>query len=120
MRNLVKRAIRGVEEATWELPLTTVQDYSLFHILVDYSIDLWKRQIELIMEKHGLMSFIVHPDYVIADGALAVYKALLGHLSSLRKERKITSVAGGLRSEGVLQRQLDQARSHRSLVDNAE
>lgn len=36
-----------------ELPVTTVQDYTLFNILGDYSIDLWKRQIELIMAKHG-------------------------------------------------------------------
>ena len=32
-----------------ELPLTTTQDYSLFHILGDYSIALWKQQIELIL-----------------------------------------------------------------------
>ena len=25
-----------------ELPLTTIQDYSLFHILGDYSTTLWK------------------------------------------------------------------------------
>ena len=31
-----------------ELPLTTIQDYSLFHILRDYSIDLWKRQLDII------------------------------------------------------------------------
>ncbi len=27
-----------------EIPLTTSQDYSLFQILNDYSIDLWKKQ----------------------------------------------------------------------------
>src|SRR5947209_8308375 len=47
-----------------ELPLTTTQDYSLFHILGAYSIDLWKRQIASITQKHGLASFIVHPDYI--------------------------------------------------------
>jgi hypothetical protein len=50
-----------------ELPVTTTQDYTLFHILRDYKADLWKTQIELIMEKHGLLSFIVHPDYVTTD-----------------------------------------------------
>ena len=29
-----------------ELPVTTTQDYTLFNILNDYSIDLWKKQIE--------------------------------------------------------------------------
>ncbi len=74
---------------TLELPLTTVQDYSLFHILRDYSIDLWKKQIEIIAGKHGLISFIVHPDYVQAEREQSVYKALLAHLSNLRRERNI-------------------------------
>ena len=72
-----------------ELPLTTIQDYSLFHILGDYSTDLWKRQIEAIREKHGLMSFIVHPDYILNDRSLSVYKTLLAHLSDLRKDANI-------------------------------
>jgi len=44
-----------------ELPLTTTQDYSLFHILSDYSINLWKQQSDVITEKHGPASFIAHP-----------------------------------------------------------
>jgi len=71
-----------------ELPLTTVQDYSLFHILGAYSIELWKKQIELITEKHGLVSFIVHPDYLLNERALSLYKTLLAYLSNLRSERK--------------------------------
>lgn len=72
-----------------ELPLTTVQDYSLFHILGDYSIDLWKRQIEMIVERHGLLSFIVHPDYIFAENALRVYRELLAYLLRLRSERNV-------------------------------
>jgi hypothetical protein len=71
-----------------ELPLTTIQDYSLFHILGDYSTELWKKQIALISKKHGLVSFIVHPDYIMENRALAVYKTLLGYLSDLRNEGK--------------------------------
>jgi len=72
-----------------ELPVTTTQDYSLFHILNHYSIDLWKRQLALIMEKHGLASFIVHPDYILEHRARDTYKALLSYLSQLRSEGKI-------------------------------
>jgi hypothetical protein len=72
-----------------ELPLTTIQDYSLFHILRDYSIEIWKKQIDLIAEKHGLMSFIVHPDYILTERSLSVYKALLNYLSELRNERNV-------------------------------
>lgn len=72
-----------------ELPLTTIQDYSLFHILDDYSIDLWKRQIELIMQRNGLISFITHPDYLVEKRAQAVYMDLLAYLAELRDERKL-------------------------------
>ena len=72
-----------------ELPVTTIQDYTLFNILNDYSIDIWKRQIELIMAKHGLMSFIVHPDYTMRPRGLEVYKALLEHLTRLRQNKGV-------------------------------
>jgi hypothetical protein len=72
-----------------ELPLTTVQDYSLFHILDDYSIELWKTQIGLILARNGLMSFLTHPDYLIEKRARAVYSDLLAHLRHLRNERKL-------------------------------
>ncbi len=39
-----------------ELPLTTAQDYSLFHILNNYSIELWKRQ--LVMIKRSTVSSV--------------------------------------------------------------
>ena len=72
-----------------EIPVTTTQDYTLFHILNDYSIDLWKKQIDLIMEKNGLISFIVHPDYIIKSREREVYEDLLRYLVQLRQERNI-------------------------------
>jgi hypothetical protein len=69
-----------------ELPLTTTQDYSLFHILNTYSIEHWKRQIALIRRKHGLASFIVHPDYIASERGQAAYRALLDHLLRLRAD----------------------------------
>ena len=72
-----------------ELPVTTTQDYSLFHILKDHSIDLWKRQIDLIMEKHGLISFIIHPDYIGLNRERRVYESLLAYLARLREEKKV-------------------------------
>jgi hypothetical protein len=72
-----------------ELPLTTIQDYSLFHILGDYSIALWNKQIERIMEKHGLISFITHPDYLLNQRSMDVYTTLLAFLSDLRREKEV-------------------------------
>jgi hypothetical protein len=72
-----------------ELPVTATQDYSLFHILNDYSTRLWKQQISLIREKNGLISFIIHPDYIIAEPARRVYAKLLDYLSALRLQGEI-------------------------------
>jgi glycosyltransferase involved in cell wall biosynthesis len=72
-----------------ELPVTMTQDYSLFHILDDRSIDLWKQQSELIMQNHGLMNFIVHPDYITEARERKTYEALLSYLSRLRSERQV-------------------------------
>jgi hypothetical protein len=70
-----------------ELPVTTTQDYTLFNILNDYSIDLWKQQIDLIMKQNGLVSTIVHPDYILKSREQDTYRALLTHLVQLRTER---------------------------------
>src|SRR5262249_26390582 len=67
-----------------ELPLTTTQDYSLFHIVKDPSTEVWKNQIESIISRHGLVSFIVHPDYVDDEATERAYRALLDRLSGLR------------------------------------
>lgn len=78
-----------------ELPLTCAQDYSLFHILNDYSIELWKRQIGLLQEKNALISFITHPDYLIEEKARGVYEQLLDYLRQVVERDKIWSALPG-------------------------
>ena len=72
-----------------ELPLTTTQDYSLFNILGSRSIDLWKQQIDLILEKHGLLSFNIHPDYVKTPPFNGIHESLLEYLKQICEERNI-------------------------------
>ena len=72
-----------------ELPLTMTQDYSLFHLLHENSIELWKRQIDLVLEKQGLISFNVHPDYIIEEPYRSIYCGLLEHLANVCAERNI-------------------------------
>jgi len=69
-----------------ELPVTCTQDYTLFQILDDYSIELWKEQIAFVREHHGLITLIVHPDYIVEQRAQDTYKALLCHLARLVAE----------------------------------
>jgi hypothetical protein len=72
-----------------EIPLTTSQDYSLLHILRDYSIRLWQQQLEIIGKGHGIATFNIHPDYVISAQTRSIYVRLLQHIARLRSEGKI-------------------------------
>jgi hypothetical protein len=72
-----------------ELPLTTTQDYALFNFLREYSLDLWKLQIGLIRQNNGLITILVHPDYVMESRAREIYLGLLRHIAELRDGKHI-------------------------------
>ena len=72
-----------------ELPLTTTEDYTLFHMLGDYSTGLWKQQMKLIRDRHGLMCFLIHPDYVISGRPRGVYRSLLEEIARARTDHDV-------------------------------
>ena len=72
-----------------EIPVTMIQDYMLFYVVQSRSIDLWKTQIEMILRKNGLASFIVHPDYIVEKETRCVYENLLSYLRDLRLQTDI-------------------------------
>ena len=78
-----------------ELPLTTIQDHALLNILGSHSIDLWRVQAEMILERNGLVSFIVHPDYIMTEEALKVYRGLLNYIMHLRCHNQLWCVRPG-------------------------
>ena len=78
-----------------EIPVTMTQDYSLFHILRDYRLDLWESQMSIVREKHGVMSLIVHPDYIVQEREQSVYRNLLSRLSELRETAGVWTALPG-------------------------
>lgn len=60
-----------------ELPLATIQDYSLFHVLGRFDMEIWERQIESVVGHHGLLSLLIHPDYIIDRRGQDAYCRLL-------------------------------------------
>lgn len=54
-----------------ELPYTLVQDFTLFTILREKSIDIWKRKLDWIAERGGMALLNTHPDYMCFEGAPA-------------------------------------------------
>jgi hypothetical protein len=64
-----------------ELPITLTQDHTMFEILREPGIELWRRKAEWLMEHHGLVNVIVHPDYVVEQPFLDRYEAYLAFLA---------------------------------------
>ena len=52
-----------------EMPYTLPQDFTLFLLLQERGIDIWKRKLDWIAEHGGMAMLDVHPDYVDVAGA---------------------------------------------------
>lgn len=64
-----------------ELPITLVQDHTLWEILGDESTAQWERKSDWIAANHGLVHLLVHPDYLLDDERLELYDRFLAYLS---------------------------------------
>jgi hypothetical protein len=56
-----------------ELPYTLPQDFTLFILLKQKNIDIWKNKLDWIAEKGGLALLITHPDYMNFNGEVCKY-----------------------------------------------
>jgi len=65
-----------------ELPITLVQDHTMWEILREPGIDHWLDKSEWIMRRHGLINVIVHPDYVVDPDRLELYDRFLAFLAA--------------------------------------
>jgi hypothetical protein len=58
-----------------ELPYTLVQDFNLFIVLREETIDIWKQKLDWIASCGGMALLIVHPDYVnLSSGKPAAHE----------------------------------------------
>ena len=72
-----------------ELPYTLPQDFTLFILMQDKSIDTWKRKLDWIAKNGGLALLITHPDYMSFGGSKpdldeypsAYYEAFLQYIN---------------------------------------
>ncbi len=51
-----------------ELPYTLAQDFTLFVVLRERNIDVWKNKLDWIAQRGGMAMLITHPDYMSFDG----------------------------------------------------
>ena len=47
-----------------ELPYTLPQDFTLFILMKEKNIDIWKKKLDWVAEKGGMALLIAHPDYM--------------------------------------------------------
>lgn len=64
-----------------ELPITLVQDHTMWELLQHPGIDLWLEKAAWISDRHGLVNLDTHPDYLIEPERLDLYDQFLGWLT---------------------------------------
>jgi glycosyltransferase involved in cell wall biosynthesis/peptidoglycan/xylan/chitin deacetylase (PgdA/CDA1 family) len=70
-----------------ELPYTLPQDFGLFIVLREKTIDIWKKKVDWIAEHGGMALLNTHPDYLCFDGTpqadevpISLYEELLTYV----------------------------------------
>ncbi len=56
-----------------ELPYTLPQDHTLFIVLDQRDIEIWKRKLDWIASRGGMALMVVHPDYIALDSPGPAY-----------------------------------------------
>ena len=68
-----------------ELPYTLVQDFTLFILMQEKDIQVWKNKVDWIAEKGGMALVNVHPDYICFDGKPGLEEFSVQHYVNLLK-----------------------------------
>jgi len=58
----------GANSGFVELPYTLVQDFTLFKVLGEKNIDIWKKKLDWVAEQGGMALINTHPDYMCFNG----------------------------------------------------
>jgi len=78
-----------------ELPYTLVQDFTLFILMKQDNIDVWKTKLDWIVEKGGMALLNTHPDYMhfgdnrkgIEEYPASFYSAFLNYVKEQYKDQ---------------------------------
>jgi peptidoglycan/xylan/chitin deacetylase (PgdA/CDA1 family) len=67
-----------------ELPYTIPQDHVLFYLLKQKDISIWKRKATWLIENHGTILTLTHPDYLAERDHLKLYEEFLAYLREIK------------------------------------
>lgn len=63
-----------------ELPYTLPQDHTMFYVLKQKDISIWKNKADWVAKNKGVILLITHPDYLREKNHLGIYEELLKYL----------------------------------------
>ncbi|MGH7181143.1 MAG: glycosyltransferase, partial [Nitrospiraceae bacterium] len=66
-----------------ELPYTLPQDFSLFVVLREQNINIWKRKLDWLVEHGGMALLLTHPDYMSFHGKTTPYEYPVSHYEEI-------------------------------------
>lgn len=66
-----------------ELPYTLPQDHTLFYVLKESDINIWKNKADWLHKNNGMILALTHPDYLIPEKHLKLYEKLLNYLREI-------------------------------------
>jgi peptidoglycan/xylan/chitin deacetylase (PgdA/CDA1 family) len=67
-----------------ELPYTLPQDHTMFYVLKQKNISIWKNKADWVAKNKGVILLITHPDYLREKNHLEMYEELLKYLKSFK------------------------------------
>jgi uncharacterized protein len=56
-----------------ELPYTLPQDHTLYIVMQEKDAGIWKRKLDWIASRRGMVLLVVHPDYLVLDSQLPAF-----------------------------------------------
>ncbi len=65
-----------------ELPYTLPQDHTVFYILKQKNISIWRNKADWVAKNKGVIVTLTHPDYLIDKRHLEMYEELLKYLKT--------------------------------------
>ncbi len=65
-----------------ELPYTLPQDHTMFYVLKQKDISIWKNKADWVARNKGVILLITHPDYLMERNHLEMYEELLKYIKT--------------------------------------